>query len=108
MKYLILLFIITQKESEMPIFNVMEHMVDAKLKELLPKSNCCTCEKCTDDIRALALNRLPAKYVSSDMGELYARAYTTMEMQNSLDINFAVYSAIDFVTSHPHHDTPKE
>ena len=89
----------------MPIFNVMEHMVDAKLAELLPKSNCCKCEKCTDDIRALALNRLPARYVSSDTGELYTRANSAMEQQNSLDINFAVYSAIEFVSTHPHHET---
>ena len=90
----------------MPIFNVMEHMVDAKLAELLPKSNCCKCEKCTDDIRALALNRLPSKYVSTDAGELFTRVNSSMEQQSSLDINFAVYSAIEFVSSHPHHDTP--
>lgn len=90
----------------MPIFNVMEQMVDAKLEELLPKSSCCKCEKCTDDIRALALNRLPAKYVSSEVGELYTRVNSSMEQQNSLDINFAVYSAIEFVTTHPHHDPP--
>ena len=88
----------------MPIFNVMEHMVESKLEELLPKSNCCKCQKCTDDIRALALNRLPAKYVSSDAGELFTRVSSSMEKQNSLDINFAVYSAIEFVSSHPHHD----
>lgn len=88
----------------MAIFNVMEHLVDAKLEELLPKSNCCKCEKCTDDIRAIALNRLPSKYVSTDAGELYTRVHSAMEQQNSLDINFAVYSAIEFVSIHPHHD----
>ena len=92
----------------MPIVNVMEHMVDAKLEELLPRSNCCKCQKCTDDIRALALNRLPAKYVSTDLGELYTRVNSAMEQQSSLDINFAVYSAIEFVSSHPHHDSPDD
>ena len=92
----------------MPIHNIMEQMVDAKLDELLPKSNCCKCQKCIDDIRALALNRLPAKYVSTDLGGLYSRVSSSMEQQNSLDINFAVYSAIEFVSTHPHHaDTEK-
>ena len=88
----------------MAILNVMEQLVDAKLAELLPKSECCKCEKCTDDIKAIALNRLPPKYVSTDAGELYTRVHSAMEKQNSLDINFAVYSAIDFVANHPHHD----
>ena len=87
----------------MPIVNVMEQLVDAKLDELLPKSSCCKCQKCTDDIKAIALNRLPAKYVSTDLGELFTRVNSAMEQQNSLDINFAVYSAIEFVSTHPHH-----
>lgn len=87
----------------MPILNVMEQMVNAKLEELLPKSDCCKCDKCADDIRAIALNRLPPKYVSSDTGELYTRVSSSMEKQNSLDINFAVFSAIEFVSTHPHH-----
>ena len=87
----------------MPILNVMEQLVDAKVSELLPKSDCCKCAKCTDDIKAIALNRLPPKYVSSDAGELYTRVSSSMEKQNSLDINFAVYSAIEFVSTHPHH-----
>lgn len=95
---------VTQKETIMPILNVMEQLVDAKLSELLPKSDCCKCEKCSDDIKAIALNRLPPKYVSTDAGELYTRVHSSMEKQNSLDINFAVFSAIEFVSSHPHHD----
>lgn len=87
----------------MPIVNVMEQLVDAKLDELLPKSDCCKCQKCIDDIKAIALNRLPAKYVSSDLGELFTRVNSSMEQQNSLDINFAVYSAIEFVSTHPLH-----
>ena len=88
----------------MPIVNVMEQLVEAKLDELLPKSKCCKCDKCIDDIKAIALNRLPAKYVSTDLGELFTRVNSSMEKQNSLDINFAVYSAIEFVSNHPHHD----
>ena len=87
----------------MPIVNVMEHLVDAKLDELLPKSKCCKCEKCVDDIKAIALNRLPAKYVSTDVGELFTRVNSAMEQQSTLDINFAVYSAIEFVSTHPLH-----
>ena len=87
----------------MAIYNVMEQMVNNKLDDLLPKSDCCKCDKCTDDIRAIALNKLPPKYVSSDTGELYTRVRSSMEQQNTMDINFAVLSAIEFVSTHPHH-----
>lgn len=88
----------------MPILNMMEKIVDQKIAEVLPTTKCCTCEKCLDDIRAMALNKLPAKYVSSDKGELFSRLNSVMEKQNSVDIHVAVLSAIEFVETHPHHD----
>ena len=91
----------------MPISNVMEQMVDEKLSELLQDSNCCKCKKCIDDMRAIALNKLQPKYASTEAGALYIRVATSMESQSNMDINMAVYNAIEIVSAHPHHDAPE-
>ena len=77
----------------MPVINVMEQMVRNKLQDRLEKT-----------VGAIAANNLPAKYVSTPRGELFSRVGSSLEKQNSLDIEFAVVSAIEFVASHPHHD----
>lgn len=88
----------------MSIVNVMEVFVEQKMEEILPTTDCCTCEKCLDDIRAMALNKLPPKYVSTDKGRLFSKLNSLTEQQNGVDINVAVLSAIDFVTANPRHN----
>ena len=90
----------------MALFNVMEQLVDYKLREVLPKYDCCMCSDCVDDIKALALNKLPAKYVCSNKGELFSRIDSMMVKQHSVDIDVAVLAAIEFVCSRPRHDPP--
>ncbi|HBH95660.1 MAG TPA: competence protein ComFB [Ruminococcaceae bacterium] len=88
----------------MPIVNVMERFVEQKMDEILPTVKCCTCEKCLDDIRAMALNKLPPKYVSTDKGKLFSKLNSLKEKQNGVDIHIAVLSAIEFVAANPRHD----
>lgn len=88
----------------MAIFNVMEEFVNNKIQEMLPDTDCCTCDKCLDDARALALNKLAPKYVSTSKGELFSRLNSEKEKQYSIDLNIAVLSALEFVASHPRHD----
>ena len=86
------------------VINVMEQMVHEKLEELLSKSDCCKCKQCMDDMRAIALNHLKPKYVSTEAGVLYTRVAASMEKQSNMDINVAVYNAIDIVSANPHHN----
>ncbi len=86
------------------IINVMEKFVDDKINEILPTYDCCKCEKCLDDIRAMALNKLPPKYVSTDKGKLFSKLNSLKEKQNVVDIHVAVTSAIEFVAANPRHD----
>lgn len=88
----------------MAILNVMEELVNNKIQEMLPDTDCCTCEKCLDDVRALALNKLAPKYVSTSKGELFSRLNSEKEKQYTIDLNIAVLSALEFVSSHPRHD----
>lgn len=92
----------------MAISNIMEEIVNNKILEVLKDRDCCKCEKCLDDIRALALNKLPSKYVSTDKGELFSRLAALKEHQGRIDLNIAVESAIEFVSSHPRHDNARK
>lgn len=90
----------------MALINVMEKIVAEKLEYLLKDRDCCKCERCIEDMTAMALNRLPSKYVSSYNGELFTKLDSTLR-QNSVDINVAVTNAIDCVSARPSHKVEK-
>lgn len=86
----------------MSIINVMEVFVAERLEEMLLAENCCKCDRCIDDMKAIALNKLPSKYVSSHNGELFSKLDASIR-QNAVDINIAVAAAIDAVSKRPSH-----
>ncbi len=86
----------------MSIINVMEAVVKEKLNAMLATEDCCKCEHCLDDMMAIALNKLPSKYVSSHNGELFSKLDASVR-QNAVDINIAVTAAIDAVSKRPSH-----
>lgn len=86
----------------MSIINVMEAFVTERIETMLENENCCKCNRCLDDMKAIALNKLPAKYVSSHNGELFSKLDASIR-QNSVDINIAVAAAIDAVSKRPSH-----
>lgn len=87
----------------MALINVMEGIVDEKLAQMLAPEKCCKCKRCLEDMKAIALNKLPAKYVSSYNGELFTKL-SSVARQNAVDINVAVANAVDCVSSHPSHE----
>lgn len=90
----------------MALVNVMEKIVEEKLEGMLKDRDCCKCERCIEDMKAMALNRLPAKYVSTHNGELFSKLDSAAR-QNSVDINVAVANAIDCVSARPSHEVNK-
>lgn len=86
----------------MALVNVMEKIVAEKLEIMLNERDCCKCERCIEDMKAMALNRLPAKYASTHNGELFSKLDSSAR-QNSVDINVAVANAIDCVSARPSH-----
>lgn len=88
----------------MALINTMEEIVDLKITELMADSDCCKCEQCREDIKCLALNALPARYVSTAKGELFSKLSNAMIKQHSIDVNIACLNAIEFVKTHPKHD----
>ena len=86
----------------MALINMMEGFVNETLDSMLATEKCCKCERCKDDMKAIALNALPAKYVSTHNGELFSKLDSTIR-QNSVDITIAVANAIACVSSRPAH-----
>ncbi len=86
----------------MALINIMEGFVEERIEDMLKNENCCTCERCIEDMKAIALNRLPAKYVSTHNGELFSKL-DSMIRQNAVDINIAVAEAIYMVAKRPSH-----
>lgn len=86
----------------MALVNMMEGFVDEKLAAMLENEHCCKCERCIEDMKAIALNKLPAKYVSTHNGELFSKLDSTIR-QNSVDLNIAVAAAIAAVSKNPSH-----
>ncbi len=92
------------------LVNMMEKFVDDALQEMLEGEDCCKCERCLEDMKAIALNKLPAQYVSSHNGALFSKINSIVR-QNSVDIRFAVANAIECVSKNPAHpplDKPSE
>lgn len=86
----------------MSLVNATEIVARQRLEKLLTEYDCCKCEKCIEDMLAIALNSLKPKYVSTPEGQLYKRAeYTTM--QSTVDIDIALTKAIEIVKNNPRH-----
>jgi competence protein ComFB len=84
--------------------NYMEEVVDSTMDEILARDDgICKCDRCRMDIKALALNHLPPKYVVTDMGYVYTKV-NELVSQFRADITVAVTNAMKVVRKNPRHD----
>ncbi len=83
--------------------NYMEDAVDATLDEIREFKDSCGCERCRSDIKALALNNLPPKYVVTDKGYVYTKV-NELATQFRTDITVAITNAMMVVSKNPRHD----
>jgi competence protein ComFB len=87
----------------MELHNYMEDIIENVLSTILEqKQDICKCEKCKLDVVALALNKLPSKYVVTDKGRVYTKL-TELELQFKADVVKEVTKAINIVKSKPQH-----
>jgi len=89
------------------IRNYMEHCVDDMLEYMLKNvsfaTQSCKCDQCKLDIKAIALNSLPQKYVVTKKGELYAKM-SSLQHQFEVDIIAAITKASVIVGKNPRHE----
>lgn len=83
--------------------NYMEEVVLLVMKDIIRDMKVCTCEKCSLDIAAIALNYLPHKYIVSEKGELYSRI-DALRQQFEVDVITAVTRAVTIVKNNPRHE----
>jgi len=87
----------------MKIQNYMEDVVQDELELLLTdRDNVCKCNKCRMDMMVWTLNRVPPKYVVTDMGRIYTKL-KEQEVQFKADVVKELTKAINFVSKNPQH-----
>ncbi|WP_067933450.1 late competence development ComFB family protein [Alicyclobacillus kakegawensis] len=93
----------------MSLCNVTETLARMVFDQALAGSGklACECPRCRDDILAYALNRLPSRYVTSDLGQAYVKAQY-LDSQMRLDLLRELTIAALAVGANPHHELPRE
>lgn len=86
----------------MQLKNYMEDAVEQMMDRILKDIDVCKCERCRMDIKALALNNLPPKYVVTEEGELYVKT-NELVRQFEVDIIKAITMAAMKVKENPRH-----
>ena len=85
------------------VTNCMEISVKECLDKLLEDSEGWKCEKCRNDMMAIALNNLKPYYVTTQFGEIMTKI-KNMEQQNEANVVIEVTKAINKVHKSPKHD----
>ena len=86
-------------KKNLVLVNLMEQLVADRLDAVFEKFNCCRCDKCRQDVAAMALNALPGCYVVAEPEKLPE----LLEEAPTKDIAGALVKAILYVKSHPNH-----
>lgn len=87
---------------EITYVNVMEVLVEERAGKYMEMFGMCQCERCKIDVKALALNNLPSKYVVMAKGEFVPRI-TVYEGRFSAAIIAQLLRACKIVADSPRH-----
>lgn len=89
----------------MKAHNYMEDVVDIVLPKILQSDNYlnqCTCQQCINDMKAIALNNIKPRYVSTEKGSVLSKA-NMFSIQSETDVTQALIEAIKIVNKLPRH-----
>lgn len=88
--------------ADVGYINVMQVLVEEKAPKYVKMFGLCDCKRCLEDVKALALNHLPPKYVVVDQGDRVPRL-TFYEGKYSSDVTAQLLKACSKVAERPHH-----
>ncbi len=88
--------------EEPALINMMQLLVEEKIDKYMKMSGVCTCSKCRNDVLALALNKLSAKYVVMKPSEMVLRS-DMYKNRYSGEIIAQLLCACDKVKENPTH-----
>ncbi|MFZ5634161.1 MAG: late competence development ComFB family protein [Bacillota bacterium] len=81
----------------------VEQLFGGLLKDYLKKNpGTCTCEKCREDMKALALNSIPPHYVATDKGTIIKQVSFDL-IGGKAQMASAILTAIKTVGANPRH-----
>lgn len=84
--------------------NHMEILIENHLPALIKDtSHIQNCEKCMNDVQAIALNHLKPMYIMSDKGMIYSKL-KELDLQFQSDIIRELVQAIALVERQPRHE----
>lgn len=93
--------------SNNSVYNVMESIVEQAMRDLVQqRPDLYHCDQCRLDIKAIALNRIPPKYVVSHKGEVFSKV-GAMANQYMTDVYRELSKAISIVSTDPHCEASK-
>ncbi len=84
------------------LVNLYEDIVRRRAVDVIQQLGACGCDECLDDVCALALNRLPSKYVSTRGGEVFSQFYINTP-QGEAELTTALIIAVKTVSDSPRH-----
>lgn len=95
--------IAAEKDSSetITLYNITEKMVYNKLDATLNKMSCCKCERCKEDIAAIALNNLKPKYVVSSKADIKEKIHKFNDMGR--EVTTEIIKAVLIVRKNPRH-----
>jgi competence protein ComFB len=88
----------------MSVINAMENIVQHYFSEFEQNQHLkCNCSHCRNDIIAITLNRLPTKYVSTEIGQVYMKTLL-FDKQMESDVIREITNAAMLVQDKPRHN----
>lgn len=83
--------------------NYMEDVIEHLLPTVLDNyQDICKCEKCLEDIRAIALNQFKPLYAATELGSVFVRVNET-DVQFRTDVLNQIIRAVEIVSKNPRH-----
>lgn len=91
-----------QNAPEMEYCNVTEKLVDEKAMKYIRLFDMCTCPRCVADVKALALTKLPPRYIVMSKSDLVPML-SFYEEKMDTEITTQLITACRMVQEHPRH-----
>lgn len=90
-----------EEKNEVILYNVTEKLVLNKLDATLKKMNCCRCDRCKEDIIAIALNNLKPMYIVATKNDIKQKIHELKDMGS--EVTTEVIKAVLTVRKNPRH-----
>lgn len=92
---------IINQNKEIILYNITERLVMERLESTLGKMNCCRCDRCREDIVAIALNNLKPKYIVTDKNNIKDKVHSFNYMGR--EVTTEIIKAVLIVRKNPRH-----